>query len=258
MKKAILTAAVLTILILLNVRLNAQDENKEAVAEAVQNLNTAYLHNDFKIFMETRAFFERLLTAEPENYLAKYYLVYIDYRLYQFNFAGEKKVDVSKFYDTAIERCKELIDKKQFEGEAKALNAGLYMMRLAVNQMEAMALFPKIHELLDEADALPGSNPRSLLIRGIMLLNTPAAFGGSPEKAVENFSKAVEMYAGVKKDSPITWGHVETLAWLGQAYQRLNMNDKAKETYEKALSIEPEFAWVKEMLLPALSKEKTN
>ncbi len=258
MKKIILVIALLLCGAFSNFSLYAQEETKQAIEEAVQNLNAAYVQNDFKIFMETRAFFERLLTVEPDNYLAKYYLVYIDYRLYQFSFAGEKKVDVSKFYDTALERCKELIDKKQFEGEAKTLNAGLYMMRLAVNQMEAMALFPRIHELLDEAEAAPGNNPRALLIRGMMLLNTPAAFGGSPEKAVESFLKGVEMYKNMNKGESVTWGYVETLAWLGQAYQRLNMNDKAKEAYENALKLEPEFAWVKMVLLPALTKEKTN
>jgi tetratricopeptide (TPR) repeat protein len=257
MKKLFLFLTLAAMMLVSPAKNYCQDNNDEAITEAIQAVNTAYLKNDFKGFMENHSFFERVLSMDQKNYLAKYYLAYIEYRLYQFKVSGTK-VDVDKYYDTAQEICKELLAAKQFEGEAKTLVAALYMMRLASNPMEAIALAPKIYELLDEAEAAPGSNPRALIVKGVMLMNTPPMFGGSVEKAIEAFTKGLAMYEADKKDVKVTWGYEEMHAWLGQAFEKNNQPDKAKEIYTKALKIAPDFAWVKFNLLPNLEKTNKN
>jgi len=256
MKKLFLTLLLAAGILFTTEKTYCQDNNNEAIAEAVQALHSAYLKNDFKTYMENHSFFERVLSMEPDNYLAKYYIAYIEYRLYMFKFS-DNKINVEKFYDTAQDILKELVEKKQFAGESKTLLASLYMMRLATNPMEAMALGPKIYEYLDEADAEPGSNPRSLLVRGIMQMNTPAAFGGSVQKGMESVQKAIDLYEK-DKTGKINWGYEEAFAWLGQGYEKLNQPDKAKETYNKVLAIAPDFAWVKMNLLPNLEKTNKN
>jgi tetratricopeptide (TPR) repeat protein len=234
-----------------------QEKIDESMAEAVQLVHKADMQSDFKLYMESHSFFERLLSMDAENDLAKYYLAYLEYKLYQLKYANTK-VDVDKYYDTALEYCKGLIDKKKYVSEAQTIMAGLYLMRLAANQMEAMSLFPKIEELLTEAESAPENNPRPFIVRGEMQFYTPEAFGGSVVKALESFSKAVTLFETGKKNEAINWGYEESLAWLGQAYAKNNLTDKARETYNKVLKLEPEYRWVKYVLLPALDKEKQN
>lgn len=40
------------------------------------------------------------------------------------------------------------------------------------------------------------------------------------------------------------------MAWLGIDYENLGKTEKAVEVYKKALSEDPEFAWIKYSLLP--------
>ena len=250
---------IITVLFLLTAaeKTFCQDNLSDDMKDAITSVHTAYIENDFKAFMQNHSYFERVLSMEPENALARYYMAYIEYRLLQFS-QSDPKLDVEKYYDSGLDICRQLLDKKQLVPETETLMAGFYMMRLATNQMEAVALTPKIFELVADAEAAPENNPRPLIVKGIMLLNMPPMFGGSVEKAIESFSKAVSMYEEEKAVKPIRWGYEETLAWLGQAYEKNNQIDKARETYEKALKLEPEFRWVKYRLLPALDQNKQN
>lgn len=257
MKKKIFTAVLFLSLLIGGQKLFCQEKPDEAMAEAIQAVHKADVQSDFKLYMGSHAFFERLLSMDSENYLAKYYLAYCEFKLFQLKQAN-LKVDVDKYYDSAVECCKELIDKKKYVSEAQTVLAGLYMMRLSANQMEAMSLMPKINELLDEAESAPENNPRPYIIKGTMQLYTPEAFGGSVAKATESFLKAVSLFENGKKNDEISWGYEESLAWLGQAYAKSGLIDKAREAYSKALQLEPEYRWVKYVLLPALDKEKQN
>lgn len=254
MKKQLLTATLLTLFFMGFHSIYSQEKIDESITEAIQSVHTADMQSDFKLYMENHAFFERCLAMDANNYLAKYYLAYVEYKLYQSKQA-DTKVDVDKYYDTALEYCKSLMNNKKYEAEAGTIMAGLYMMHLAVDQMQAMSLMPKIYEMLDAAEAAPGSHPRALIIKGIMQLKTPAMFGGSVGKAIESFLKAVNQFETDKKDNPINWGYEESLAWLGQAYAESNQPEKAREVYAKALKLEPDYKWIKYVLLPALDKK---
>jgi len=253
MKKSLLIAALLITFLLGNVKLFCQDELKEEIKEAVQSLDVAYAKNDFDTYMEVHSFFERLLSMNADNYLAKYYLAYTEYRLYQFK-QQNPKVDVEKYYELGVEKCKDLIAKKQFESEAMTILSGLHLMHIAGNQMKAMELVPLINELLAKAHGADTANPRAYILEGILISNTPPMFGGSPEKGLQLYAKAISLFESAKKDSPISWGLAETYAWIGQGYVVTKQLDKAKEAYEKALKLEPDFVWVKMALLPQLEK----
>jgi len=234
-----------------------QENQDDPLAGAIQQVRDADIKGDFKLYMRNHSLFERLISAEPENHTAKYYLAYTEFKLFQMKQANVK-VDVSKYYDSAVDICKELIEKKQLDAEAKIVLAGLYMMRLSENQMEAMSLMPEIFKLLDEAEAMPGKHPRAAIIRGIMLLNVPEMFGGSIDKAIDNFLKAISIFENGDKENPVVWGYQEAYAWLGQSYVKKNQINEAKQTYMKVLEIAPDYAWVKYVLLPALDKENKN
>ena len=48
------------------------------------------------------------------------------------------------------------------------------------------------------------------------------------------------------------WGHDEVYAWIGLAHLDRDERGRARAALEKALEIEPEFGWVRYVLLPGM------
>jgi len=107
---------------------------------------------------------------------------------------------------------------------------------------------------LNTAERLGPGNPRVLLLRGINAFHAPSQFGGMT-KARDYFAAAV---AAFERDAPPAgypaWGRAEAYAWLGRAYVRLGEPDRATDAYRRALALEPEYSWVRDVLLPAASR----
>jgi tetratricopeptide (TPR) repeat protein len=184
-------------------------------------------------------------------------MTFIDYKLLEMSLREQGDEMFNKYYDGAEKNAKQISESKDWESEGKTLLAAVYMMKIAKSPMAAVSLAPKISELLMEAEDSNPANPRSYLIDGMMKFNTPKTYGGSFELAGDNFRKAVSIYE--KQDTTFTlrpsWGYLEALTWLGRSLEQLNNNESAKFMYQKVLSIQPEFGWVKYVLLPELEKK---
>jgi tetratricopeptide (TPR) repeat protein len=79
-------------------------------------------------------------------------------------------------------------------------------------------------------------------------------FGGSIEDAAKNFSRSIQLFEKEDEADLLKphWGYLESLAWMGITQEKLENFDAAKFAYQKALKVEPEYAWVKYSLLPKL------
>ena len=75
----------------------------------------------------------------------------------------------------------------------------------------------------------------------------PGPFGNK-EEARRNLEAAVTRFA----EGSFWWGEPEAYAFLGLSYAREKEHDRAREAYEKALALAPEFDWVRDHLLPDL------
>ncbi len=215
----------------------------------------AFLKYNVQLFQQSAGLCERVLSAEPNNAEAKYYLAYNQYRILTILIENNSNAEINNYSNSAIKNLKAISGINNYKSEAKTLLAAIYMMKLSEDQSEAPAISTKIYSLLGQAESYNNSNPRIYLIKGIMLFNTPKMFGGSAVKAIDNFNKAISLYKN-KNQNPIKWGYLETLAWKGQALTRLKKYSEAETVYNNALKIESNFGWVKYNLLPALLEQK--
>ncbi len=212
---------------------------------------------DKNILLNAKDKFAVILKTDSSNAIALYNLTFSEYKLLEFSMKNRDKKLFDTFYQKAIDDANKLADMKEYSSEGKSLLAAVYMMKIATDQMSAVTLSPQINGLLDDAEYLNPKNPETYLIRGMMKFNTPVMFGGSYKEAAKNFVKAESLFEQ-KADSQIVntkWGMLEANAWLGRAYEKLDNNDAAKFAYQKALSLDPNFGWVKYVLLPALEKK---
>ncbi|MFA6596578.1 MAG: hypothetical protein WCS69_02575 [Ignavibacteriaceae bacterium] len=230
--------------------------SKELLKEGKALAAKAYVVYDKETFMKAHDIFEKLYSADSTDLTALYNLTYVEYRFLEMG--AREKALFDKYVVQAVNHAEKISSAKDFTSEGKTLFAAILMMKITYNWAEAMTLSPRIYALLGEALAINGDNPRANLVYGIMKFNTPAAFGGSTKEALENFSKTISVFEKEENDSTlmVNWGYLDALAWTGIANEKLEMSDAAIFVYKKALSIEPEFAWVKHVLLPKLEKSK--
>jgi len=152
-----------------------------------------------------------------------------------------------------IAYASKLLKDENYASEAYALLSGLFGMQIAFNPMKGMYLGPKSDKYVAKAIALNDKNAFAYLQKGSSLFNTPAMFGGSVKKSVEQFEKAISIYQ--ESAIPMNLWELEAKVWLGQAYASIGELDKAKSIYLAILKETPEFAWVKSYLLPNVESQ---
>lgn len=94
--------------------------------------------------------------------------------------------------------------------------------------------------------------PEGWIENGNALYYMPKIFGGSKEKAMESYNKAIQL---MEKDSEMVkrnWMYLNVLMVLGQSYEKTGNFQFAKITCEKVLRTEPDFTYMREELLPSL------
>lgn len=119
-----------------------------------------------------------------------------------------------------------------------ALYGSILGQMIAVNPLNAIGYAGTANQATGIALELEPDNHLARLNHGIALLNTPPAFGGDPERAVQEMRTA---YSGGGLG-------VRTLAgvWLAVAYAKLGRSGDATAVIEEVIALAPEF-------LPALA-----
>ncbi|MCE1188755.1 MAG: tetratricopeptide repeat protein [Ignavibacteria bacterium] len=215
----------------------------------------AYTYNT-KLMISLHDKLAELYAADTTNAGTLYLLAYTENSLLTMSM-NPKQTELYELYqESAVLHAKTVISFGKFSVEGKALLASTYMMMISHNWSNAVALSPKINALLDQAAAVEPENPRILYMKGVMKFNTPEMFGGSKEAGLQLLLQANGAFEKAPETQPvIRWGQLETLAWIGQAYMAHEDPETAMFYYQKALSIEPNFGWVKYQLIPQAKKK---
>ena len=187
--------------------------------------------------------------------VAHYTLAYADYRL-----AGDQRVDAAEQRDLADEAEAHLrtairLDDR-FADAYGLLSAtlGLKIASAASIPDAKASMGPESSSALDRGLSLEPDNPRLLLISGLTWFRRPAAYGGDPVRAEALFRRAAALFDRGNETSWPNWGGFDAHVWLGQALAARGDTAGARDEYNKALALAPGSTWVKDTLLPAVSK----
>jgi len=227
------------------------------IIENRNNLQAAYDYQDEDKMIESRAAFERLLDKGEEEWLVRYYIGLADYYIGQSFLITANKEKAKKYIDDGIEQLEECIDLNEKFSEGYVLLAHIYGSKISILPISAMTLGVKSSDLISTAKRLEPSNPRIYLVSGISSFFTPKMFGGGEKKAKESLLIAVKLFPkyNLPRLSFPIWGYEETYVWLGRIAEKQDSLQLAKEYYEKALEIKPNYPWVKYKLLPDLKRK---
>ena len=169
---------------------------------------------------------------------------------------AEKDMDRAKLIvNDADKKADKLLKKQPDWATANALKAAFLGFKIAFSPMKGMWLGPKSGRHIAKSIKLDEKSPEGWYQKGMSAFQTPPAFGGDLKEAIDCFEKAVSLYEQNQGCLDYNWNYLDAMAWLGQAQTKAEDYAGAKATYAKALDFEPDFQWVKRVLMPGLEKE---
>jgi tetratricopeptide (TPR) repeat protein len=219
---------------------------------AAREINAATDAGDLTRLRSAKTLLDRALVAFPNDALLLHYKGYELHREASLQEGLGHRADVEPLLDEARTVLEQSLAVKPMP-ETHALLSSVLGRSIGFHPLKAMFLGPESGSQMTSAIALDPNNPRVWLLRGIGAMFTPAQFGGGLSEAEKHLKKAAELF---ETDHPVppapSWGRAEVYAWIGQIYQKQKKAADATTAYNKALEIDPQFNWVRYVLLPSV------
>lgn len=192
--------------------------------------------------------------ARPDINMVRYTLAYVDWRLFPLlDAAPGTKPQGSARLEEAGRQLLDVIKGDPQNAEALALLSTVYGQMIGTSAWKGITLGPKSSAAIEQALKLAGANPRVALLSGVGAFFAPSMFGGGPDKAEQELKRADSLFSAESPNkSWPNWGRLDVLAWLGQVLASRGNRDGARALYMQALAAQPDYAWVKYALMPAL------
>ncbi len=166
--------------------------------------------------------------------------------------ANENEAAAKKHLKMADQYLTKYLKQYPEAAAANALKSGLLGYKIAFAPMKGIWLGPQSSKYLKKAFEYDDQHPKVWYHKGMYLFHTPSAFGGDLEGSIDHLKKAIAISAS-KECTDYNWEYLESHAWLGQALAKNGQKVEARVVYQKAFEIEPEFSWVKYVLLPQVN-----
>jgi tetratricopeptide (TPR) repeat protein len=198
---------------------------------------------------------DRALVAFPDDALLLHYQGYALWREAAL-VLGMRKPDEARPLLEAADRALERAAAGRPLPETLALHASVLGQRIAVGGMaDGIRFGPRSGALMGEAERAGPRNPRVWLLRGMNAMFAPAAFGGGLDRAETALRRAAALFESDRAAPPApTWGQADVHVALGQVYAKQGRRDEARAAYRQVLALQPDNAWVRSVLLPALDR----
>jgi hypothetical protein len=199
-------ALIVSVSLFLNLNYAQNARYTKAMEKAVTALNEA---QDVEGFMAAKNAFERIASAEKEEWLPLYYQSYAHLQ------AGIKLMEKGQIKD-CVAHVKKADDKIQQaikiapqESELFALQAFILQGYIWEDpQTNGAQYTPMIMQAVETAIGLNPKNPRGFCVKGQQLYHMPAFIGGGPEAAKPFLEKAITKFEAFEPASSIHpgWG----------------------------------------------------
>ena len=224
-----------------------------AVASARRALQAAVSQGQLEPLMKARARYQALSAAEPGSALLHYWVAVATWRTVPL-LKEKDRTQAERMCQDGLDHCEAALKLDRGFAGCHAIKAALQGLMLRFRPAEMMTLGLAIDESFGRAHDLDPKEPRAWLLDGINALHKPEPFGGGPAAALLLLRRAEEIFAaGAPADSTAPdWGHDDTLLWMGRAALAKKDSAAAETLYQKALEVNPEHAWIRQVLLPRL------
>lgn len=182
------------------------DQYKQAMKQAITTMQTRNEQSTITDMLASANQFERIASAEPKEWLPRYYagLNYV-----YLGFMGKDEAAKDKYLDQADTNLKAAESLAPDNDELAVLKAYIAQARMVVDPMNRWQQYgPLFQAGIEKAKSLNPNNPRPYALEGSSLMYTPDQFGGGPATACPVLKQAVEKFATFKPASDLSpiWG----------------------------------------------------
>lgn len=182
---------------------------KQAMSAVIGTLKTQNEKTVTADFLMAANQFERIASAEPKEWLPRYYagLMYV-----YCGFTGKNEAEKDKFLDQADANLKAAETLLPDNDELAVLKAYIAQSRMTVDPANRWQQYgPLFQAGIEKAKSLNPNNPRAYVLEGSGLMYTPKLFGGGPGTACPLLKQAVEKFATFKPVSDLhpAWGRMQ-------------------------------------------------
>jgi tetratricopeptide (TPR) repeat protein len=222
--------------------------------QARKQIYDAYVTNQMSVWELVMADYEKkAVNLEMYYNLAEFHYGFIGYCL-----SAKLYGKAGHYLDLGEANLDRILKIEPNSSKVYAMKGAFVGFRIVLSKFKAVYLGQKSLNYIDKAVSLDPENPTAWIEKGNADYYRPSYLGGSKERAVGHYEKALFLFekdAGKLKQN---WIYLSLLATLGNAYRDIGNYQKAKQLYDKLLKIEPEFQWVKNELYPKLLKKMNN
>jgi tetratricopeptide (TPR) repeat protein len=140
--------------------------------------------------------------------------------------------------ETGIQHAERAVSLDSANSEYHRVLGTLCGQAIPANVLAGLRYGKRAREAIDKAIELDPKSAQAYLARGVGNYYLPAMLGGGPEKAVEDFRRAIQL------DAKLADAHL----WLGLALRELNRNAEARNALTESLRLNPDRQWARQQL----------
>jgi hypothetical protein len=241
----------IALLIFLVSSFSMADDFSDAILKAKKNLKAAENKGDEKALLKVRGEFERILQLKKNTWIVYYYLSYTDFTIASTYMSSQVKDKIKKYTESGFEMINKSIEGNPDFSDSYVLQILLNFNRWIYEQDKMNDIIAASTQADETAKKLDPDNPRYYYTAGVSSYYTPEMFGGGVDKAIENLTKAYDLFQKRKEKEVYypDWGLDNVDGFLTLCYiKRDNDGDmaKAKDFLDKGLAVNPESLFLKE------------
>ncbi len=136
--------------------------------------------------------------------------------------------------------------------------ADTLIWRVVADPRLVIEIGAEVRQLRTRALALAPDNPRAVMMDAGLVFNAPPERGGSREKGLAEWQRAIDLFeheaASPADDLRPDWGLALSYGWVCDLYlaMRPRQVEAARAAAKKALTLRPDFWYVREVVMPRL------
>ncbi len=191
---------------------------------------------------------ERMHLADTES---RFMLINL-YFGYVGHFIDGEKFDLAfEFIHKAEKLLREILVAEPSNITAISYKGAFLAFRVATNRIKYLTKALEGLSLIYKAYDMDKHNLIAIINKSSALYFLPPVFGGNKSESIRllNTARTLMEKSGQTVDN---WMYFYTLIFIGRGYEKIGKIAEAKSVFEKVLSLEPEFKWVKYDLYPAV------
>jgi tetratricopeptide (TPR) repeat protein len=220
-----------------------------ALAQEKEAIYRSYIYNDMATWKKTID----AMHAEPnKNNERELELLNYEYGYIGWSIGSKKNGEARIYLERGLERLKRLRKNNYRVAVLDAYESAFLGFQIGLANLKAPRLGPRSLDFAKKSVEQDENNALGYIQLGNIDFFMPPIFGGSKDRAIENYLRAEQL---MEADGKGDWNYLALLVQLAEAFEVTGKIDKAGAFYVKALFSEPNFSWVKDELYPAFTKK---